>query len=162
MRQMIDASTPELPDDPTPEQCDAWIELSAILNDPDFVANMRSNAKDFWDHDAFDPAAYQRESEPPLLQARQAIAQGNRTNLRNGQFAGSGMAGNVGAADGPQTGPQLQDLVTEQVCPARPAREPLLGTGRDHEGGIARMQPQPGMGMDRHGHEALSRRLGWA
>jgi DNA-binding transcriptional MerR regulator len=77
MRQMIDASTPELPDDPTPEQCDAWIELSAIIDDPGFVADMRSNAKDFWDHDAFDPAAHQQEAEKQVLQARQAITQGS-------------------------------------------------------------------------------------
>jgi DNA-binding transcriptional MerR regulator len=75
MRQMIEASVPELPDDPTPEQCDAWIELSAILNDPTFAASMASNARDTWDDSAFDPGAWQRESEPIINKAGQAIAQ---------------------------------------------------------------------------------------
>ncbi|MFG1610953.1 MerR family transcriptional regulator [Actinoplanes sp. NPDC049265] len=31
----------DLPDDPTPEQVDAWIELAELLQDPDFRARMR-------------------------------------------------------------------------------------------------------------------------
>jgi DNA-binding transcriptional MerR regulator len=45
MREKIESSVPERPDEPTPEQCDAWIELASILNDPGFVANMRSSVK---------------------------------------------------------------------------------------------------------------------
>ena len=32
----------ELPDDPTPEQVDAWIELAELVQDPDFRARMRT------------------------------------------------------------------------------------------------------------------------
>ena len=32
----------DLPDDPTPEQVDAWIELAELLQDPDFRARMRT------------------------------------------------------------------------------------------------------------------------
>ena len=74
-RQMVDASTPELPDDPTPEQCDAWIELSGILNDPAFIANMRSNAAMFWNENV-DHVAYAKASERTLAAARQAMEQG--------------------------------------------------------------------------------------
>jgi DNA-binding transcriptional MerR regulator len=76
MRQKIEASVPELPDDPTPEQCDAWIELASILGDPGFVANMRSSVKGVWDTDAFDADAYQRATELLTLKARQAILEG--------------------------------------------------------------------------------------
>jgi DNA-binding transcriptional MerR regulator len=76
MRQMIEASTPELPDDPTPEQCDAWIELSAILDDPGFVANVRSNAKEIWDGADFDLNAWQAAAEPFMEKAKAAVAQG--------------------------------------------------------------------------------------
>jgi DNA-binding transcriptional MerR regulator len=69
MRQMIEASIPELPDDPTPAQCDAWIELSNILGDPDFIANMRSNAAEVWNGE-FDHVAYAKASEPIMAQAR--------------------------------------------------------------------------------------------
>ncbi|SEE06416.1 MerR family transcriptional regulator [Bradyrhizobium erythrophlei] len=76
VRQMIETTVPELPDDPTPEQCDAWIELSAILNDPGFIANMRSNASDVWDRDAFDPEAHRIASEAILREATLAIDSG--------------------------------------------------------------------------------------
>jgi hypothetical protein len=76
MRQMIEASIPELPDEPTPEQCDAWIELSEILGDPAFIANMRSSANEFWGRDSFDPAAYREAGEQMRLKAEQAIDRG--------------------------------------------------------------------------------------
>jgi hypothetical protein len=76
MRQMIEASIPELPEDPTPEQCDAWIELSGMLSDPGFAANMRNNAKDIWDDATFDPGAWQSEGDAILVKAREAIARG--------------------------------------------------------------------------------------
>lgn len=77
MRQMIEASTPELPDDPTPAQCDAWIELAAILDDPDFVAQMRVNAKEMWDSTRFDIAAWHKAQAPFLAKVAAAIDQGH-------------------------------------------------------------------------------------
>ena len=35
------SATPELPDDPTPEQVDAWIELAELVQDPAFKASIR-------------------------------------------------------------------------------------------------------------------------
>jgi len=35
------SATPELPDDPTPEQVDAWIELAELVRDPGFRATVR-------------------------------------------------------------------------------------------------------------------------
>jgi hypothetical protein len=75
MRQMIEASTPDLPDDPTPEQCDAWIELSSIVDDPSFIANMRANASEVWTGD-FDHAAYAKTAAEAVAKARAAIEQG--------------------------------------------------------------------------------------
>ncbi|WP_018637587.1 MerR family transcriptional regulator [Parafrankia elaeagni] len=36
---------PELPDDPTPEQVSAWVEIAELLRDPDFVATSRRMAE---------------------------------------------------------------------------------------------------------------------
>lgn len=36
---------PELPDDPTPDQVAAWVELAELLRDPDFVASSRRMAE---------------------------------------------------------------------------------------------------------------------
>lgn len=37
--------TPELPDAPTPEQIDAWVELTELLQDPDFCASVQDMAR---------------------------------------------------------------------------------------------------------------------
>ncbi len=36
------SAAPELPDDPSPEQVDAWIELAELVQDPDFRARIRA------------------------------------------------------------------------------------------------------------------------
>ena len=36
---------PELPDDPTPEQIAAWVELARLLRDPEFIATSRRMAR---------------------------------------------------------------------------------------------------------------------
>ena len=76
VRQMIESSIPELPDEPTPEQCDAWIELSEILNDPSFITSMRTNASDVWNRDGFDLNAHHEASEEMRLKAKAAIDRG--------------------------------------------------------------------------------------
>jgi DNA-binding transcriptional MerR regulator len=37
-----------LPDEPTPEQVDAWVELAEIVSDPTFVESLRTNAREVW------------------------------------------------------------------------------------------------------------------
>jgi DNA-binding transcriptional MerR regulator len=71
-RQMIDASTPKLPDDPTPEQLDAWIELQEMVSDPAFVEGLRANAKEVWGK--FDMVAMRRASDDVAAKAREAVA----------------------------------------------------------------------------------------
>ncbi|MDL4816692.1 MerR family transcriptional regulator [Actinomadura opuntiae] len=39
------AALPELPDDPAPEQVDAWVELAELVGDPDFRAAVRRMAE---------------------------------------------------------------------------------------------------------------------
>jgi hypothetical protein len=39
--QRMRGATPELPDDPTPEQVDAWIELAELVQDPGFRETIR-------------------------------------------------------------------------------------------------------------------------
>ncbi|MGW7053569.1 helix-turn-helix domain-containing protein [Streptomyces sp. NPDC054887] len=42
LRERISAYTIELPDDPTPSQVDAWIELAELVRDPDFRGQLRT------------------------------------------------------------------------------------------------------------------------
>ncbi|MEU9156031.1 MerR family transcriptional regulator [Streptomyces sp. NPDC048417] len=41
IRKRMLATVAELPEDPTPEQVDAWVELAEMVQDPDFRAEMR-------------------------------------------------------------------------------------------------------------------------
>jgi DNA-binding transcriptional MerR regulator len=47
-KKMIEASAPKLPDNPTPEQLDAWVELADLVADPTFVESLRASAKEVW------------------------------------------------------------------------------------------------------------------
>jgi DNA-binding transcriptional MerR regulator len=38
-------ATPQLPEDPTPEQVDAWVELAELVQDPDFRRSIRTMAE---------------------------------------------------------------------------------------------------------------------
>ena len=51
MRNMIDASVPDLPEDASAEQLDAWVELATMLDDESFVASVRAQAVNFWSKD---------------------------------------------------------------------------------------------------------------
>jgi DNA-binding transcriptional MerR regulator len=42
---MLRLAMPELPDDPTPGQVDAWVELAELVQDPDFKASVRRAAE---------------------------------------------------------------------------------------------------------------------
>jgi len=66
---MVDASAVRLPDEPTPDQIDAWIELSEILGDPSFVASMKASVKETWTSD-FDHVAYKRAAEEMLRESK--------------------------------------------------------------------------------------------
>jgi DNA-binding transcriptional MerR regulator len=43
--ELLRAATPDLPDDATPEQVEAWIELAELTQDPDFRAGVRRMAE---------------------------------------------------------------------------------------------------------------------
>jgi DNA-binding transcriptional MerR regulator len=58
------SAAPELPDDPTPEQVDAWIELAELVQDDDFRATIRRMSEQ---HSAARQAG--EELAPPDMQA---------------------------------------------------------------------------------------------
>lgn len=76
-KSMVDAIAPNLPDDPTPEQLDAWIELAEIFSDPSFVASMREASRQTWTGE-FDAVLYQRVSDRTVAEAKEAMAAGER------------------------------------------------------------------------------------
>jgi DNA-binding transcriptional MerR regulator len=70
-RQMVEASAPKLPDNPTREQLDAWIELAELVSDPTFVESLRTNAKEVWGK--FDMDAMRRAGDEVARSAKDAI-----------------------------------------------------------------------------------------
>lgn len=74
-RGVMLANVPRLPEEPTPAQLDAWIELTELVQDEAFVAAMRASAAESWG-EGFDPAAYQAASAEATAAARAAIEQG--------------------------------------------------------------------------------------
>ncbi len=72
---MIDASAPSLPDDPTPEQIGAWMELEGMLEDATFLACKRVNAGDTW-APAFDIGAFLDAQQVALTAVSDARARG--------------------------------------------------------------------------------------
>jgi len=79
-RRMIEASVPALPDEPTPEQLDAWIELSEIVQDAGFRETMRASVRFTWtpgfDHVGYTKAAERMAAEREGLAPESAEAKG--------------------------------------------------------------------------------------
>jgi DNA-binding transcriptional MerR regulator len=73
-RQMIEASAPKLPDNPSAEQLDAWIELADLVADPSFIQSLRENAKEVWGK--FDMTMMRRASDDVMIGAKHAVARG--------------------------------------------------------------------------------------
>ena len=74
-RNMIEASIPDLPEDATPEQLDAWVELATLLEDESFVQTTRANAVQFWSKDV-DMLALQKIQGEFSREAAEARARG--------------------------------------------------------------------------------------
>ena len=45
LMELLRQSLPDLPDDPEPEQVDAWVQLTELVQDPDFRAGVRRAAE---------------------------------------------------------------------------------------------------------------------
>jgi DNA-binding transcriptional MerR regulator len=77
------SATPELPDDPTDEQVDAWIELAELVRDEGFRARLRAMGQRSFgdrrpDDPPGDPQAWTRVAEQVTVQAGAAIEAGIR------------------------------------------------------------------------------------
>jgi DNA-binding transcriptional MerR regulator len=72
---MVDMSAPDLPDEPTAEQIDAWIELQRMLNDQTFLQLMRENAKGA-PSPAMSKAIFDEMQKDLLQRAGDAMAKG--------------------------------------------------------------------------------------
>jgi DNA-binding transcriptional MerR regulator len=94
---ILDLSTPELPDEPTPEQIDAWIELQKLLADPAFAGTMRDNAKDSV---PLNGKEMTKMHEALMIKARTAVDQGADPASATGRELASEYFGGLARAAG--------------------------------------------------------------
>jgi DNA-binding transcriptional MerR regulator len=83
-QKAVEAGAPELPDDPTPEQIDAFAELRAMLSDKAVIARAKADAAAMWTPE-FDPAAYHAAAERIFAQVRKAMAAGDAPGSEAGR-----------------------------------------------------------------------------
>ena len=73
-KHLVETSAPTVPENPTPEQLDAWIELSELMSEPTFIANLRYNAQGVWGK--FDLPKMKEAENIAVAAAREALKSG--------------------------------------------------------------------------------------
>jgi hypothetical protein len=79
-RGMREASAPQLPDEPSAEQIDAWLELAELIADGDFARGIRERSAWFWEGagDRYDDAAH-RAAQQAVMERATAARQAGLT-----------------------------------------------------------------------------------
>ncbi|GAA2241135.1 MerR family transcriptional regulator [Streptomyces indiaensis] len=128
IRERMRSTTADLPEEPTPEQVDAWLELAEMLADPDFRAQMRTVAEfNAADHGHGTPAG------ASLWFSRRLVQWGARARER-GIAPGSPEAAEVlgellGDADPAVVLSRLRSHATDRVARYRELLALVKGTG---------------------------------
>ncbi|HKF77636.1 MAG TPA: MerR family transcriptional regulator [Candidatus Dormibacteraeota bacterium] len=110
------AGSPELPEDPTAEQLDAWLELAEMVADEDFRETTRRNAAWFWEAagDRHDRSAAGAAYERALAVARAAVATGEGPDGALAAQALDLLAGAYAAVLGRDDGPEFRRWLAER------------------------------------------------
>jgi len=111
------AGTPELPDAPTPEQLDAWLELAELAADEDFQRPTRENARRGARAvgDGFDPDAWTRRIGGGLAAAAELRAGGVDPSDPRAATAVAAMAGGFAELMGRRDGPAFRRWLVERL-----------------------------------------------
>lgn len=77
LADMRDAMLPDLPGEPAIEQLDAWLELAALLSDPDFRTSLRGMGGQFWENaGSLDMEAFRAANRRVVEAAMAALDEG--------------------------------------------------------------------------------------
>lgn len=98
-KKMIEASAPKLPDNPSPEQLDAWIELAELVADPTFVERLRDSAKQVWGKQ-IDMTILREANEEAAKAAAEARSLGASPASEEGRRIVDGFVEGIGRASG--------------------------------------------------------------
>ncbi|MFB4270645.1 MerR family transcriptional regulator [Nonomuraea sp. GTA35] len=115
--------TPELPDDPEPQQVEAWVELAELSRDPDFRASIRRMAEFLAADRHGNPAATVRD-------APDAARRDAPDAARRDAPAAAGRTGAPGPVIRPDPAAMARDLAAPALAagidPASPEAEPYV------------------------------------
>ncbi|MEV0829190.1 MerR family transcriptional regulator [Nonomuraea rubra] len=145
--------TPELPDDPSPEQVEAWVDLASLSQEPGFRASMRRMAET---HAGDRRPAGPRDPDDRHSADRTGDTAGVRTGVRTGGGAG-GLGG--GPVLRPSPAAVARDLAAPALAagvdPAAPEAEPyvtalLTACGEDRAELAARLEAAGDPRWDRY------------
>lgn len=112
-RDIMAASAPRLPDDPTPAQLDAWIELAELVQDDEFVDAMRTSAADTWTS-GVDLAAHQRASAAAIAAARALLDRHVSPSADDARPVVDRLCRGLAAAAAEPDGPQFRAAIRDR------------------------------------------------
>ena len=125
------SATPSLPDEPTPEQVDAWIELAELVQDPAFKASIRRMSEQ---HSAARQSGEEMKPDPNWQAAAAQVAERGGAALDAGVAPGSPEAEAVVAELLPAFGaPGRAELADKLADRHRRPRRALLAAAGDHQ-----------------------------
>jgi DNA-binding transcriptional MerR regulator len=114
-KKMIEASAPKLPDNATPEQLDAWIELAELVADPTFVERLRDSAKEVWGR-GLDLAALRKTNEETATAAATARASGAAPESAAGRAVAEGYVAGIARATGKPADAKLKREIYDRFA----------------------------------------------
>ncbi|MEU4517911.1 MerR family transcriptional regulator [Amycolatopsis sp. NPDC024027] len=115
------AGKPELPDDPTPEQLEAWIEFAELVQDPEFRALIRkmseTQAKQIEGGEFQQPAeAWQQNWPIWVSRAETAIAAGESPTSETGQALAADLAAASARPDQDAAAPEFRAELADRFA----------------------------------------------
>ncbi|WP_242908611.1 MerR family transcriptional regulator [Actinomadura terrae] len=112
------SALPELPDDPEPEQVDAWVELAELVGDPDFRASVRRMAEQHADSTSEknrDQGVWAELTELTRQKVGEAIAAGVAPDAASARPVVDELASAYAAMLDEQDGPEFRRLLLARI-----------------------------------------------
>ena len=152
------SGAPELPDDPTPEQVDAWIELAELVQDPAFKASIRRMSEQ---HSAARAGGESMEPQPDWQAAAAVVSDKAAPRAAAGidpSLARGGRGRRRDPAGVRRRGRRPRRARRPLRDRHRRARRALLAAAGDHQRLAAGPDHRPGVGVADRGLARVMRR----
>lgn len=115
------AGKPELPDDPSPEQLEAWIEFAELVQDPDFRALIRgmseTQSRQIREGDFEQPSSAWQENWPSWVsRAEAAVTAGDSPTSKAGQTLAAEIAAATARPDQDPSSPEFRAEMADRFA----------------------------------------------